>query len=347
MYTKFSILPCADVVPSAQGFRRHLFIYCLIWAPNAGRRRYPPPSCSTRSRNRRQSWCSGRAKRHGRAREARGGGGPSARPPLSAVPGVSMMPGAETCPCPSPSPSWAAAPGPSSPERQAVGGWCLSSASQVRGWSPGRAQGNTGRSTASRCRRGRSRGLRGPRAWVLASPGRGLRGETTPAEGRLAAGEERRAAGSCRTRAGVPPRVSAVGNTSNKCAIACATGECAWALTCSRGAQVPGSSLFTQGTHGRGTCKWARSRAVSLEGLGSDPARVWGAAARLGDLPGRAARGGRAPGPAARLSAAELPAPASPLCLSGRPPGTVSHIHSPFLLDLCRRVERPSLTSFS
>lgn len=38
--------------------------------------------------------------------------------------------------------------------------------------------------------------------------------------------------------------------------------------------------------------------------------------------------------------------PASLLCLSRRPPGTAAHIHSPFLLDLCCGVERPSLTSF-
>lgn len=43
-----------------------------------------------------------------------------------------------------------------------------------------------------------------------------------------------------------------------------------------------------------------------------------------------------------------FPPPSSlSLPLSGRSPGTVSHIHSPFLLDLCCRVERPSLTSFS
>lgn len=50
------------------GFRRHLFIHChkekvvgnvSDLGPNAGRRRYPPSSCSPRSGSRRQPWCSG------------------------------------------------------------------------------------------------------------------------------------------------------------------------------------------------------------------------------------------------------------------------------------------------
>lgn len=53
--------------------------------------------------------------------------------------------------------------------------------------------------------------------------------------------------------------------------------------------------------------------------------------------------------PNSRRFYAELFSPLSSLALpfSGRSPGTVFHIHSPFLLDLCCRVERPSLTSFS
>lgn len=78
--------------------------------------------------------------------------------------------------------------------------------------------------------------------------------------------------------------------------------------------------------------------------LRSDLTRVWGALLVRLDAQGR-----RAPGPASRLFSAELfPPPTSlALPLSGRSPGTASHIHSPFLLDLCCRVERPSLTSFS
>jgi hypothetical protein len=86
----------------------------------------------------------------------------------------------------------------------------------------------------------------------------------------------------------------------------------------------------------------------------------WGRRVRLkGTILSRLGRGCSATGagctrrksalPDSRLFYAELFSPPSSLALplSGRSPGTVFHIHSPFLLDLCCRVERPSLTSFS
>lgn len=83
--------------------------------------------------------------------------------------------------------------------------------------------------------------------------------------------------------------------------------------------------------------------------LRRDFVQVRGVTIPLKDLAGQDVQGGRAPGPASRLLSTELFPPPSSLALplSGRSPGTVSHIHSPFLLDLCCRVERPSLTSFS
>ena len=64
----------------------------------------------------------------------------------------------------------------------------------------------------------------------------------------------RRTAESSRLR-NVRLRAPAVVRASNKCAITCATGVCAWALACSRGGWVHGASVFTQRAFRRGTFK--------------------------------------------------------------------------------------------
>lgn len=137
------------------------------------------------------------------------------------------------------------------------------------------------------------------------------------------------------------------------CAVTCACGVCAWALTRSREGWVQELHCSHKGRSDKDHLNWGpkkkRKRVWEAAGggWGQGHGRVLDGALLLDRLGGKLR--GEVRRAASRPFHAELFFPPSSLAmpLTGRSPGTVSHIHSPFLLDLCCRVERPSLTSFS